>query len=231
MIALLALTALATAEPILEPGLYRLDTVLVTESKVPFHGRVRAWNTSTALVRLDRDGTGWRQEQRLCRVGVTDDSRVAETVIPQAFVDATPVQAFPVRFVAEGDGWRYIADPGPLDVGWDPVAAGGVLPSEPDDPGVVDWEGDGTPGATVQLDVPVFRRVDLYVVQRGHSVFSGTVRDGMVHGLVEVVHLEQHTVDATNGWFEANLPTEIVAADSTFRLAPVPPGSTCASLP
>lgn len=233
MIAFLAAAALASASPIepLEPGLYRLDAVLVTESKVPFQGRVRVTNTSVALVRLDRDDAGWTGQQRLCRVEVTDDSKVASTVIPQAFVDATPVQVFPVRFDRDGDGWTYTADPGPLDVGWDPVAAGGVMPSRPGDPGVVDWEGDGSPGATVRLDVPVFRRIDLYIVQRGHSVFTGVVEEGVVDGLIDVVHLDQRTLDASNSWFRATLPTVVIGADSTFRLAPVPPGSTCASLP
>jgi len=228
ILALLFPAALA-ASP-LSSGAYRLDTVIVTESKVPFAGWIMVTNRRTSLVHLTGGDGAWTQRQRLCGVAVQDDLKRAKTVIPKTFVDAQPEQVFPVTLQDAADGWTYAADPGPLDVGWDRATAGDKLPERPDDPGVTDPDGDGHPGATVHLEVPLFHRIDIYVVQRGHTVYEGKVADGGVAGRLVVRRLDQHTLGASNVFFAATPPLRVVPGQSTFSLTPVPPQATCDDL-
>ncbi len=230
MILLLASLALADTEPPLAPGLYRLDTVHATQSKVPFAGKVTVYNRGVTRVELLRTSTGWEQRQELCDVVVDDDLKMSTTIIPPAFIAATPRQTYPVHFTRTESGWTYRADPGPLDVGWDPRAAGGVLPEHPDSPGVLDFEGDGHPGATVQLQVPVFGAVEVYVVQRGHTTYTGRVVDGGVQGTLQVVALDQRTIDASHRMFRGNPPVTVLPDESSLSLRPLPPGTTCTDL-
>jgi len=211
-------------------GAYVLQMDTVTEARIPMWGDMETVTRSTMLASIAPGPEGWVQTHRVCDVRIENDSNVARTVLPRAFIDAMPVVSYPVIFTVDGDDWGYAADMGRVDVGFDPELAGAV-PVALEDLGVIDWDGDGSPGATVQIDVPVFHSVDLHVTQRSHAVLTGRVdEDGAIRGAADLVEFEQAVLGASNRLF-SHAPTVTPMADrGRFSLRPVPAGTTCASL-
>jgi hypothetical protein len=208
MIALWWTTALA-----LEPGAYALEVEVVTETKLPVIGTKQVHTVSWSLVSLSQDGSGWIQEQRVCSVDVRGGGP-ARTTLPPAFLAAMPRQRFPVEV-----GERYRADGGPTALGMESDAA---LPMSPEDPAVLDSDGDGHPGVTVWVDVPMLGRVDMYVAQRAHTVLDGVVTGTGAEGIAVVKRMEQRTLDASHHLLVANPPIVPVEGASRFRLLPAP---------
>ncbi|MCB9759058.1 MAG: hypothetical protein H6739_04395 [Alphaproteobacteria bacterium] len=235
MIGLLPLLTLALGAP--EPAPvdldrpYGLEVTVANVTTVPVLGETRVFTRSLLLVDFEVVDGVLIQRQRLCAVAVDDDARLSSTVIPPAFIAAFPHQQHAVSLEREGGAWRYHADPGPVYIGFDPAQTGGPLPQEVDSVGVVDWDGDGAPGATVNLVVPVLGAIDLYIAQAGHSLLNGAVlADGSIAGHVEIRTLDQRTLGASHRLFHTSPAIRPVPALSTFRLAPLEPGMDCADL-
>jgi len=200
----------------LEPGPYALEVTIVTESRLPVIGTKRVTTTSQVLARLREGPDGWVQQQRTCAV-LVEGGGPATTTIPPAFVAALPVQEIPVDL---SDGYRV--DGGPTTLG---AEADGPLPRRAEDPGVKDSDGDGQPGVTVWVDAPVVGRVEMYVVQRAHSVLLGKRTETGAEGAVDVRQMEQWTLGASHKLLAANPTLTVVAEASRFRLVSVAEGS------
>jgi hypothetical protein len=210
VLSLLALTGASAAPPLDVTAPYLLEVRTVTSSDVPFAGQKEMVTTSLFAVRFERDGEGWVQVQTPCSVSVSG-GRVS---FPDAFVASMK----PTRAPVEWRDGAYRHDPGPVFVGVRPGTE--TLPESPTDPGVVDHEGDGFPGATVHLQVPVFGRVRLALLQVSHTPLSGTISDGRVEGPLEVERLEQRTLGASVAVFDVSRDMTVVPGRSTFRLVP-----------
>lgn len=224
------LLCLSAAAPGLEAQSWVLDVLVATRTEVPVMGETRVYTRSTMLVRFERVDGVLVQRQRLCRVDVSDDTRLAETVIPPAFIAAWPEQVFRPTLTEDAGAWRYSGDPGAVAIGYDPATSGGVVPTRPSSPGVQDWEGDGQPGATVHLVVPVLGAVELYVAQVGHTRFQGQWDGQSIVGAVEMRHFDQNTLGASHGLFDSSPRTQFVPELSGFRLSPIGTVSGCAQL-
>lgn len=236
MIAWVVAVALAGAspslvgEPSLPPGAYRMVVDVASRSEVAFAGTTEVVTRSLLRVDVRATAAGLEQEQRVCDVRISSDSR-ARTEIPTSFVRSLPVQRYPVTVRVGDDGVaRYAADPGPSEIGFDPVISGGPVPSGRNDPGVTDPDGDGHPGVTVHLIVPVIGQARIYVAQRGHSRYTGRVDGGEVRGAVEVVAMEQRTLGASFAAFAANPTVTAVPERSRFRMSPIDAGIGCVAL-
>lgn len=197
----------------LAAGLYSLELEVVTATQVPFFGRAEITTTSYVDLELVQTEDGLEARQVVCDVRVDSTAKAARTLIPPAFVRALPEQRYPVRVGADGS---LILDPGPMSFG---------LAGEE----VIDVDRDGHPGATVELEVPVFGEVQVYVVQRAHTVLVGGPEDGGWGGRVEVRRMDQRTIGASNVLFRSNPRVEVVPGASRFRIRPRAPGSSCAS--
>ena len=208
------------------PGPHAMVVEVASRSKVPFAGTTEVITRSLVRVDLVREGDGWTQSQRVCAVEIESDSR-ATTVLPQAFIDVIPVQRYPVQISENG---TYKADPGPTYVGFDPKVTGGAVPRKKNDPGVQDTDGDGHPGVTVLLDIPVFGKVKMYVAQAGWSRYDGAYRDGRFAGAVESVSLDQRTLGASVSAFAANPDITAVPERSRFIMSPLTEPASCARL-
>jgi hypothetical protein len=216
--------ALIAAAFALQPGTYALNVEMVTETKVPVLGDTRVHTRSAAVVQLSVDGGQWSQSQRTCAVDVWSRGP-ARTIMPPALLASLPVQ----RFEIDVDGERYVADGGPVTIG---ASATGPLPVDLADARALDTDGDGHPGATMWLDVPVLGRVELFVAQRAHSVFEGVLDgDGGVSGGVRVVSMEQQTLGASRSMFHTSPAMRAVPEASRFELRPLPPGAGCDAIP
>lgn len=226
---LLALSAVAEPPPLAE-GHYRMVVDVASRSELALAGTTHAVTRSLLRVRIARGPEGLMQEQQVCAVRMIADTK-ASTEIPSAFIASLPRQRYPIELDRDSAGaWRYSADPGVSEVGFDPAASGGVLPTKRDDPGVIDSDGDGHPGVTVRFSHPWIGTVRIYLVQRGHSRYTGPVRDGAVRGSVDIVTMEQHTLGASFAPFAANPTITPIARDSRFVLEPIDEPQSCAEL-
>ena len=211
-------------------GVYVLQMDTVTEAKIPMWGEMETVTRSTMLASIAAGPEGWVQSHKVCDVRIENASNVARTVLPQAFIDAMPEVSYPVIFTADGNDWGYAADMGRVDVGFDPAQVGAV-PVTSDGTGVIDWDSDGSPGATVEIDVPVFHNVKLQIAQRSHAILAGKVNsEGHIVGFANLVEFEQAVLGASNRFFNHAPDITPIADLGRFSLRPVPAETTCESL-
>jgi hypothetical protein len=226
-------TKVATSQedPILRPGTYRLEMILASITKVPVFGTSKSASKSISLVEIKRDGAELIQTHKTCDFRVVDDSRFIKMIFPDKFVAALARHSYPLQLDKDGQVWRYRADLGVERIGYKSNGDDAVVPSKVDDPAVYDWDGDGQPGATLKLSVPLLPDGELYVVQRGHSILSGKViHQGRVEGNIEVRNFDQKVIGAKPN-FLARSP-EIVPdmKESRFVLESIAAGSSCDTL-
>jgi len=211
-------------------GEYVLQMDTVTEARIPMWGDMETVTRSTMLASIAPGPEGWVQTHRVCDVRIENSSSVARTVLPRAFIDAMPEVSYPVIFTVDGEDWGYAADMGRVDVGFDPALVGAV-PVELEAAGVIDWDRDGSPGATVEIDVPVFHNVELQIAQRSHAILAGKViEDGSIAGFANLIEFEQSVLGASNRFFNHAPEITPIADLGRFSLRPVPAGTTCESL-
>jgi hypothetical protein len=229
--ALFTKVAQGQEEPILAPGMYRLEMILASITKVPIFGASKSASKSISLVEIKRDGAGLIQTHKTCDFRVVDNSKFIKMIFPDKFVAALARHSYPLQIDNDGQGWRYRADLGVERIGYKSNGDDAAVPSKVDDPAVYDWDGDGQPGATLKLSVPLLPDGELYVVQRGHSILSGkVVHQGRVEGSIEVRDFDQKVIGAKPN-FLARSP-EIVpdVKESRFVLESIAAGSSCDTL-
>lgn len=210
----------AAGEPALAEGRYRLTLHSASRAKVPVLGWTPSVTTSVLLVELSRAGDGWVQAHQVCDVRMSGPDGRSRTTIPDAFVAALPDKRYPVALRPDEGALRYVADLGVDHVGYDPALTD-ELPEDAEDVGVIDADGDGMPGVTVQVTAPVAGSADVYVVQRGSMRLVGEVADdGTVSGRIEVDVLEQRTLGASKWMFGGSPEIRPVPEDSWFTMAP-----------
>lgn len=94
-----------------------------------------------------------------------------------------------------------------------------------------DTDGDGAPGATIEMQIPAIGRVKLYVVQRSHLVLNGRrAPDGSLRGTVDIRMQEQRTIGTKPGLLGRSPAILPVPARSDFSLIRVPANTDCSRL-
>ncbi len=213
----------------LAPGTYALTIRYRTLARFPVVGELASTYRSLSLATIAVGDAGVvTQTHRVCRTQT--DSRIpfGGLDMPASFLAALGTHRYPLALDADDAGWRYHADLGVEYVGWAPATPDAPLPSAPDDPGVFDWDGDGKPGGTVRLRLPIAPDAELYVVQRGHALLDGrvTARD-RVEGTVAVPVFEQHVIGATPGFLHRTPEIRPDTSASRFVLTRLPDASDC----
>jgi len=215
----------------LPPGMYRLEMVLASVARLPFFGLSKSASRSVSLIEVTNNHNGLLQRHEVCDFHVLQDSAMIKMVFPDKFVAALAKHSYPVQIEKDGQGWRYRADLGVERIGYRSTSSESSLPTKLDDPSVYDWDGDGHPGATLKISVPLLPDGELYIVQRGHSILSGRVTArGRIEGSIEIRSFEHRVLGA---WPEfLNRSPEIIPdpAASRFTIIPIPHGSVCETL-
>jgi len=223
--------SMAQSDLVLPPGTYRLEMIMATVAHLPFLGSSKSASKSISVVEIRREGTDITQSHQVCDFRVLEDSALIKMVFPDKFVAALARHTYPIQVERDAQGWLYRADLGMERIGYRADSADGKLPTQIDDPGVYDWDGDGHPGATLRLTVPLLPDGELYVVQRGQSVLSGRVTaPGRIDGGIEILSFEHRVLGAKPSFLNRSPKIEADPKGSRFSLSPVPMGSTCASL-
>lgn len=128
------------------------------------------------------------ESDQFCSADQISDQPI-ETAISDTATQAIKPVPTPVEVSGEPGAWRVKRPGTPTPVGIrleDP--ANDVLPSDPDDPRIVDDDGDGNPGITVTVRIGDGFEGELYIarreifaydmVQDGPDTLRGTVTDG-----------------------------------------------------
>lgn len=217
------------AEPQVTPGDYASHQVVSSRARLrPANRYVRVATRSIILHRVARDtqeaGAGLIVTSRYCSVAQDPLGRT-RTSLGQAFVDAIPIWDAPLRVrgsSVELDEHVIVLGATLADPLRDP------LPTETDDPRIVDVDRDGQPGFSVQVEGMIDGQV--YMVQRLVRGLKGAlVGGGRITGTVTVAG-EQEVVGASNQILKAFTPRFHPDPDpsrSTFVWVPVPRGATC----
>ncbi len=233
---LFALAGLAEgAEPPLEPGVYRLDMHQASTSKLPLMGRTHSAWVSVSLARIEQGSDGWVQSHRVCGVRFDTGFPLVGMEMADALLHSLRRPSYAVELEPSQEAgetvWSYRADFGAEHVGYRPAGEDDDLPRRSDDPAVTDSDGDGHPGATLRLVVPVLDPFDLYVVQRRHAVLRGQLADtGQVEGSIEFMELEQRVIGAEPYFLKRSPKLAPDPDNSHFRLQRVAADATCESL-
>ncbi len=221
----------AQEEAPLSPGAYKLEMIMASTTRVPFFGSSKSASKSVSLVEIHRDGNSLSQSHKVCDFRVLEDSKLIKMIFPEKFVAALANHSYPIQLEKGAQGWHYRADLGIERIGYRNSGAEDKLPAKVDDPAVFDWDGDGHPGATLKISVPLLPDGELYVVQRGQSILTGRlVQPGRIEGHIDVRTFDQRVIDAWPS-FLATSP-EIVPdpKESRFILTAIPAGTSCATL-
>src|SRR5262245_38844642 len=67
--------AAAQEDNMLPPGLYRLEMIMASTTRVPLFGSSKSASKSVSLVEIHRNGAGLVQNHRVCDFRVLEDSK------------------------------------------------------------------------------------------------------------------------------------------------------------
>jgi hypothetical protein len=212
----------------LSPGLYQLEMIMASTTRIRFFGTSKSASKSLSLVEIRHDAEGFQQSHKVCDFRLLEDSAMIKIVFPEKFISALANHTYPIQLERDGPGWRYRADLGFERIGYKASPGDDKLPNRIDDPAVYDWDGDGRPGATLKLSVPLLPDGELYVVQRGHSILNGRLtRPGYVEGFIDYIAFEQRVLAARPAFLSQSPEITPNPNESRFTITPLPPGSTC----
>jgi hypothetical protein len=212
----------------LSPGLYQLDMIFASTTRIPFFGSSKSASRSISLVEIrSNDGT-LVQSHKVCDFRVLEDSAMIKMIFPEKFIAALANHTYPIRLQHDGQGWRYRADLGVERIGYKAGDRESKVPERIDDPAVYDWDGDGQPAATLKLSVPLLPDGELYVVQRGHSILNGRiVGSGTIEGSIEYAAFEQRVLGARPSFLNQSPEITPDPKESRFVMTPLAEGSNC----
>ena len=220
----------AQEDQLLPPGRYRLEMIMASTAKIPFFGTSKSASKSVSLVEIRRDGSGIIQNHRVCDFRVKESAMI-KMVFPEKFIAALAKHSYPIQLEKDAQGWSYRADLGMERIGYRANGTDDKLPAKIDDAAVFDWDGDGHPGATLKLSVPLLPAGELYIVQRGQSILTGqVVQPGKIEGGLEVRQFDQRVLAARPGFLARSPEITPDPKESRFSLTQVSADSTCETL-
>jgi len=108
-----------------------------------------------------------------------------------------------------------------------------TLPTSADDSRIIDQDGDGNPGVTVEVAAKALFTIKgrVYLVQRTIWSERAIINDATkITGLVTWIP-EQKTLGSSNSILTTVAPSiTAIASESTFVMAKIPDGSSCGTM-
>jgi len=211
-------------------GSWALEMVGRSAAKVAVLGEVESTARTGVLVQLDRQEDGsWVQIHTPCGSRITGGGLVT-TRIPSAYFHKVPTKVLAPQITEDGDALRYAVDLGRFIAGWDPTRCSAV-PTEVDDPCVLDWDEDGKPAVTIQVKIRPFSWVDVYVAQQTHPALDGhMLGPDRVEGRLRVTEVDNQVLGASNRLFATSPTSRMLDDQCTFSMTRVAATATCAEV-
>ncbi|MDG1482752.1 MAG: hypothetical protein P8R54_24380 [Myxococcota bacterium] len=223
----LLLTWTAQASPTtVAPGRYGIHLKTATHAHIPVLGEMPGASVVWLLAEILPSMEGEPElVQRTCSVRMEGSGERASVMLSPGFLAALPEKHHNLVFSESG---QVFIDMGEDHIGYDPTLYPDALPRDEAAPGLIDFDGDGNPGATVIITVPILGTVELYIAQHAQSSLVGQIHsDGTLTGTVESLLLEQQTLDATNPLMRMSPRMSLDTAHSHWRMQPLPADTTC----
>lgn len=200
---------------------------------VPFAGERTRATSGVALVDIAQDGLVLHGVESACFTTIDYGTPLVAMEIPEAFVRSMRAVAWTVTLESAAVGARF-ERPWVTSVNGAQLAdpENDSLPTRPDDPRVVDQDGDGKPGLTARIVVMGLIGGEVYVVQRDRSRLVGTVvSPDAVDGLIEWTS-EQSVLGASSSIFLGGAAARLDPNPerSYFRARRVDNAMDCAAL-
>lgn len=202
-----ALTDLNVDENVVLPfdltGVWAHQEISSSLSDAPIVGVVETSTTDTLLLRMEQTGNRVEMVVESCGMDSLGSSSAAQVIVPQAYIDAMdPGHRTAVIEPWEG-GYRIRQERFSRVLGAElEDAENEPLPVDPDDPRVIDQDGDGNPGVTILIDGLLSG--EIYLLQRSWIELCGAViSPDRLEGYVRW-GIDQSVVDASNMLLDAN---------------------------
>jgi hypothetical protein len=212
-------------------GTFHLRMRTATQAKVPVIGTTIVNTTSDLLATVTYKDGAYVQTHRTCKVNAVPTRGIARTVLPPTFINALPMKTYQLQLTQDSKGWRFDADLKPQSIGYHPSQSGGVMPKDKHHAAIFDWDGDGKPGASVMVDIPVIGEFRIYMVQFSHARLTGRVESrDRVTGKTVMMSLDQQTIGADNRLFASSPSIAPAPGHRAFEMERMPDGSSCADL-
>lgn len=203
-------------------------TVSTAVSELPVVGELSTETRGLVLVDVVQDGRALRLSETVCALGAEGVGPI-ETRFPAGFVRAVSGSTKSARLEPDGDGWRWVEARSERLLGVR-LRPGEAVPERASDPRVVDGDGDGAPGLSVEIRGLVSGRV--FIAGRDWSQLEGRLRSPRtVEGQLSWGS-EQRVLGAEPSLLDQQ-PTSRPHPDPTkswFRMTRVPSGARCAEL-
>ena len=169
-----------------------------------------------------------------CDRFIVDPDAPVHAVIPAAFVAALSDGAFEGTYEPDAEGVQHFQVPAWYQtegVELEDASNPDLLPTEPDDPAVVDQDGDGQPGMTVELQGLVTGST--YVVQWSRITLDGVpVSADRIQGLLDF-DARENVLASEPAYIRDQVEPSTPAPDacaSFFVLVRVPADADCAEI-
>jgi hypothetical protein len=203
VISLVGLGALATLPEL--DGTWVMLQVYPQIAAVPLAGEVNQANYVVQIVEIQQDGETLQMTDTYCLTYVDDGTPLVSTEISGEFMAALEPHPRYATITDQEDGVifeqeEYVEVRGAI---LEDVENDG-LPTEPEDPRVMDQDEDGNPGMTVSISVFGLLEGRIYVVQRVRYVLHGkVVAPDRIEGSIEW-STEQNILGASNPVFDTD---------------------------
>lgn len=199
--------------------------------------------TATNLLQsvITQDGNTLTAWETNCATNIDYRTSLVETTIPPGFLESLGAnERFATLTWIEREGALSGDRSVVLQISfpWDVQVAGArlddienePLPTDADDPRVIDQDGDGHPGVSVHVEILGLLKGDVYVVQRNWTRLEGTlIAPDTIRGIIEW-KAEQTVLGASSSWLTQS-QLGIPAPERSFFVAKrVSPGMDCARI-
>lgn len=184
-------------------GPWALFQVISEYWEAPFLGERARRIYQIAKVQVDQTGSDLvLRSEAICLMTFDMGTSIVQISITPAFLASTQIGPVPGRVVREEDG-IFLEIPEFIVVNGARLAdpTSDPLPTSPEDPRVVDPDGDGKPGFTVRVRILGLIPGETYVVQRLRQWYKGALEGGeLVRGTIAWED-EQVTLGASASFF------------------------------
>jgi hypothetical protein len=186
-------------------GVWVFAQVTAETVELPFVGARTRYATTLVRTILVQDGDEITAHELTCASRIDYGTNLVKTIIPPGFLESLGVNERPGSVSwSDRDGDAVVE----LVLPWDAQVAGArlddpeadPLPTQADDPRVIDQDADGHPGVSVHVEILGLIQGDVYVTQRNWTRLVGVlIAADTIRGTIEW-RAEQTVLGATSSW-------------------------------
>lgn len=207
-------------------GRWLKQVITVAESSAGPVGTIEIRTSTLQLVDIAQEGRQVEMEVQSCWAEMVADSSMISTEFTERLVQSLPERSRSGRLYRRDGAWFLGIERDWELLGVTMESPGEeTLPSDADDPRVIDQEGDGNPGFTLRVRGMIDGEV--YVARRGWDKFMGRINgDEAIRGRVQW-ESEEKVLDASRRMLRSDPDSTPDTEASRFRMQRVDDEMNC----